>query len=452
MEFIGRENELSILESQYSNQDHPFVIIKGRRRVGKSKLIREFIKDKDAFYFQVNKEEPQPILDSFSEKLSRMYGTAISGISSWTAAIELYVKLSGEGRRILVLDEFQYIVKADKNSLCEFQAIWDHILSEEDIMFIISGSYKTMMDKITEYDEPLYGRNTCDLRLRPLEFRDCMRGADYRYSVEEYAFTGGVPHYMQLIDRKRSVIENIEALTMRPGAPLMNEVPYLMSEEFSDLKSYNTYLKTIASGNRKMEDICSRLRIKSNEVSPYISKLIGSDILERRAPITEVAEKSRNGQYVISDNFVSFWFRFVYPHREDITVGENDEAFVDLEGQYIVGHTAFVFEDISRTELRRYLRSKGVAASYGSYWDGTMDIDVVAVDRKNKTVYAAECKYWNSPVGLNVLNELRAKISKVRQFNDMKVIPCIFSASGYTENIIENADDAILFNDGERVN
>lgn len=452
MRFIGRETELSVLEEQYSGIDHPFVIIKGKCRVGKSRLILEFIKDKDAFFFPVANEDSKAILDSFCRQLSKRYDAPIDDVQSWSDAIELYINFSGKDRRILMLDEFQSIIKSDKNAQAEFQSLWDNMISEEDIMFIISGSSNTLMNKITGYYAPLYGRNTCNLCLRPLEFRDCMIGSDYRYAVEEYAFTGGIPHYIQLFKRDSSVLENIKSLTMLPGSPLLNETPYLMNEEFSELRIYNTYLRTIAMGNKKMEDISSALRIRSTNISPYLAKLIDSGILERRIPITDDPDKSRNGRYVISDKFMSFWFRFVYPHREDITVGENDEAFADLEGQYIVGHTAFVFEDISRTELRRYLRSKGVAASYGSYWDGTMDIDVVAVDRKNKTVYAAECKYWNSPVGLNVLNELRAKISKVRQFNDMKVIPCIFSASGYTENIIENADDAILFNEGERVN
>ena len=198
MEFIGRDVELSVLQEQYIGQEHPFVIIKGRRRVGKSKLIQEFIKDKDHLYFQVDSEEPGEIIRSFCFAVSKKTGFNIPVAYSWTDAIELYLKLSHQERRILVLDEFQYILKADKNADKEFQSIWDNLLSRDDVMFIISGSYKTMMDKLTEYDQPLYGRNTCDIDLRPLDFRTCMTD-DYRYSVEEYSFTGGIPHYMQLI-------------------------------------------------------------------------------------------------------------------------------------------------------------------------------------------------------------------------------------------------------------
>lgn len=452
MEFISREEEMSVLEEQYSAQEHSFVIVKGRRRVGKSRLIREFIKGKYALYFQVDKEESNAILVSFGRALSKEFGIDVRNLESWTSAMELYLRLSEKRRRIIVLDEFQYIIKADKNAANEFQSIWDNLLSKEDVMFIISGSYKTLMDKLTEYDQPLYGRNTCDLTIRPLEFRDCIRGADYRYAVEEYAFTGGIPHYMQLMNRDKPVLDNIESLTMKVGGPLLNEVPYLMGEEFRDLKSYNTYLKTIAAGDRRMESICSALRVRSNEVFPYLTKLIGSGILERRVPITDDPEKSRNGLYVISDRFISTWFRFVYPYRNDIVLGINDEAISDLEDHFINNHAAFVFEDICRSELKRYLRSVGISASYGSYWNGNVEIDVAARDKKNRTLYLGECKLWRSPVGRSELERLVVKSSTIR-LDGYRTVYCLFSVSGYNTNLTDQdlEHNVILFDNGEVV-
>ena len=453
MDFIGREQEMKVLQDQYDRIDHPFVIIKGRRRVGKSRLIREFCKDKDAFYFQADKEDPKAILFSFCDKISERMNVPAVRTDSWTDAIRMFLKLSGPGRRILVIDEFQYITKTDRNAEKEFQSIWDNLLSDNDVMFVICGSYRTMMDDLTRYDKPLYGRNTCDLLLRPLDFRDCLFDDDYRYAVERYAFTGGVPHYISLFDKERSVMENIVSLTMDVGSPLLNEVPYLMSDEFKDVKSCNTFLRTISSGCRKMEEICSALRIRSQDASPYLDKMIKAGLLERRIPITDDPERSRSGLYFVSDRFVSFWFRFVYPYRNDILLGDNDASIANLRSRFIDNYVSFVFEDVCREELRRYLRGNGVAASYGSFWNGGKEIDVVAMDETDRTVYVGECKYHSSPIDHKTLVQLESKCKDIKEFRGYRPVFCIFSVSGFTDRLLSEIerDDVLLFQSGERV-
>ncbi len=453
MDFIGREQEMRILQDQYDRVEHPFVIIKGRRRVGKSRLIKEFCKDKDALYFQADKEDANAILFSFCNKLSEELGIQIGKMGSWKDAIELYIKYSNDKRRILIIDEFQYITKSDRNAEKEFQSIWDNIISESNTMFIISGSYRTMMEDLTKYDRPLYGRNTCDLFLRPLDFRKCIFDNDYRYAVERYAFTGGIPHYMSLFDSNKSVMDNIISLTMDMGGPLVNEVPYLMSDEFKDVKSCNTYLRTISSGYRKMEDICSALQIKSQDASPYLNKMVKAGLLERRIPITDNLEKSRNGLYVVSDRFMSFWFKFVYQYRNDIILGMNDGSVSNLRSHFIDRHVSYIFEDICREELRRYLKEKGVVASYGSFWSNGKEIDIVAKDDVNGTIYVGECKYHNSPVDHKLLVQLESKCTDVKEFRGYRIVFCIFSASGFSDGLLSeiDRDDLMLFDCGERL-
>jgi len=414
MDFIGRETEMTFLEDQFESVEHPFVIVKGRRRVGKSRLISEFVRDKNALIYQANRESSQEILRSFCSKISEYVGTDIGDQKTWESAFGLLVRLSGTGRRIVVLDEFSYICQSDREFVKTFQGIWDSILSKENIMLIISGSYMSMMDGLTTYGNPLYGRNTGDLLVRPISFRTCLSGREYKKAVELYAFTGGVPHYMQLIRDDRSAIDNIIMLTMSVGSPLTEEIPYLMIDEFRDTASFNTYLRTIATGNRKMESICSRLEVGSKDVSPYLRKLIAVGMLERRTPITEKSpEKSRNGMYVISDRFISAWFRFVFPFINEITAGNNDAAVSKLKKSYISEHTSFVFEDICREELREYLRNEGISASYGSYWDSHHEIDVAA-KTENNVLYLGECKYLSELVGLEALHQLEATVSDVR--------------------------------------
>ncbi len=454
MEFIGREEEMEFLNEQYE-LDHSFVIISGRRRVGKSTLIEEFIKGKNALYFETDNETSNMILKSFSSAVSAAVDTPLGQFESWREAIESYVKLGPSGKKILVIDEFQYITMADSNFAINFQSIWDTLLSKNDIMVIICGSYIGMMRKIAEdYNSPLYGRNTGDLILRPLEFRKTIQNKEYIRAIEEYAVTGGVPHYMVLMNDKLSIVDNIERLTMKNGGPLVNEPAYLLSDEFRDITSYNTYLRVISEGHRKADKISSAVQAPSNIILPYLRKLIDVGLLERRVPVTEnKPEHSRNGQYVISDYFMSLWFRFVYPFKNDILRNNSDVAVATLKAHFIDSHVSFVFEDICKSELRTYLKEKGIAATYGSHWESNLEIDVVAIDKINNIAYAGECKYRSSPVGVDVLHNLEKKCMCVKEFEKLETILCLFSVSGYTEQTIKEASEkkVLLFDCGKLI-
>ena len=454
MEFIGRSQELRFLESQHL-LEHPLTLIMGRRRVGKSALILEFLKDKNSLYFEADRETKGSILRSFSDKVSETVGRTLGEFRSWGEAIRAYIELAPPGKKVLAIDEFQYIAMADEEFSREFQGIWDNYLSKEDVTVILCGSYLNMMRRLTtEYNAPLYGRNTGDLRLMPLSFKSTVQGKEYRRAVEEYAVTGGVPHYMALMNPDCTVLENVEHLTMEMGAPLLNEPSYLLSDEFRDPSSYNTYLRVIAEGNRKMDRISFAVQSPSSAISPYLNRLMDVGMLERRIPVTEgESGRRRNTMYVISDCFMSLWFRFVYPYQNRIMRMEPDSAIANLRSHFSESHVSFVFEDICKQELRDHLRSKGVMASYGSYWEGNIEVDVVAVDDNEHVIYAGECKYRNTPIGADVLHSLRSKCSKIRPFEKYKVVHCLFSVSGYTDGALRDADSdgALLFDCGRVV-
>lgn len=451
MDFIGRSSEIGFLESQYE-LDHPLTLITGRHRVGKSKLILEFIKGRNALYFSAGREKSQLILQKFSKVVSASIGSENTVFKDWETAIRAYMKFAPPGRKILAIDEFQFISMADENFVGNFQYIWDTYLSNQDVMVILCGSYLSMMRRLTtDYGSPLYGRNTGDLMLKPIRFKDTVQGKEYRRAVEEYAFTGGVPQYMRFVKPQLTVLENIIQLTMDAGAPFFNETSYLLSDEFHDPASYNTYLLTIAEGNRKADRISSAVQEPSSTVIPYLRRLISAGLLERRVPVTENPEdRSRNGIYRISDPFIALWFRFVYPYREQIQQSMPDRAIGELNAHFIDAHVSFVFEDICRTELRDYLYNKGCMAAYGSYWEKNLEIDVVALDKAHKTIYAGECKYRSAPVGPEVLSSLRTKCLKAKEFEGYKVIYCLFSVSGYTEQVelMARGEGDILFDKG----
>lgn len=443
MDFIGREKEMELLNREFGRESS-LVIIKGRRRVGKSRLITEFLKDKDHLYYEVDSESRQSILASLGRTIS---GELNIRFERWSDALKYYVS-SHPGKKVIAIDEFQYAVKADPELKIEIQALWDTYLSKNDVMLILCGSSLISMNNLAgDMRSPLYGRNSLDLMVMPLPFRTTVAG-DYRKSVERYAVTGGVPYYMALMDNG-DTIENVIRMSMEMGSPLLNEGEYLLGSEFRNLSSYNTYLRAIANGHRTMEKITGAVQAPSEEILPYLKRLIEIGMVERLVPITEKApEKSRSGQYVIADNFICLWFRFIYPYRNSIVRMENDMAIQDLRDHFIDAHVAFVFENVCREELRNYLRGKGIAAEYGKYW-GNGEIDLIALDKKDRVAYVCECKYHTRPLGMSELNSLVSKAGAVKELKDYKVKYCLFSVSGYNDGMSESG--ALLFNNGELV-
>jgi len=443
MDFIGREKEMELLNREFGRESS-LVIIKGRRRVGKSRLITEFLKDKDHLYYEVDSESRQSILASLGRTIS---GELNIRFERWSDALKYYVS-SHPGKKVIAIDEFQYAVKADPKLKIEIQALWDTYLSKNDVMLILCGSSLTYMNSLAgDMRSPLYGRNSLDLMVMPLPFRTTVAG-DYRKSVERYAVTGGVPYYMALMDNG-DTINNVIRMSMEMGSPLLNEGEYLLGSEFRNLSSYNTYLRAIANGHRTMEKITGAVQAPSEEILPYLKRLIEIGMVERLVPITEKApEKSRSGQYVISDNFICLWFRFIYPYRNSIVRMENDAAVQDLRDHFIDAHVAFVFENVCREELRNYLRGKGIAAEYGKYW-GNGEIDLIALDKKDRVAYVCECKFHTRPLGMSELNSLVSKSGTVKELRDYKVKYCLFSVSGYIDGMSESG--ALLFNNGELV-
>lgn len=448
MDFVGRTTELSLLESQYL-LDHPFVIVSGRRRVGKSTLIMKFLEGKDHLYYEVDESSRQMLLPAFSRAVCKELGLPPTEFPDWESAFTMYVSLR-PGRKVIVIDEFQYMLMADDGILHRLQSLWDNLLSKQDVMLILCGSYMSMMRGVSnDANSPLYQRNTADLVLRPLPFRDTVMGRPYREAVEAFSFTGGVPHYMTLMSPDRTPLESAESLTLLPGSPLTSEPTYLFSGEFRNIGSYNTYLRMMAEGASKLADIADRTHSESGSVTPYLQRLMNIDAVERDVPVTSDGT-GKNGLYRISDHFLAFWFRFVHPFYNDILRGEFDEAVANLEEHFVDRHAALVFEDVCREELRDALRRAGVAARYGRYWDRDNEMDVAALDRRARTIYVGECKFVSRPVDARTVGRLIDRCGETRAFDDLTVRPCVFSVSGFTREAVDVAseEDAVLFQDG----
>ncbi len=449
MEFIGRKEELRRLEKEYSRRTS-FVLVTGRRRVGKTRLINEFIAGKDAMYFLVTEQADADVLADFSAALSRYSGKPQGRFDDWRDAMKAFV-MSKPGKKILVIDEFQNLFRKNESFLSLMQDVWDGTMSQEELMLIVCGSHVSSMESLDKNRRsPLYGRITRHLVIRPLPFEDVRDGLPYTDEVERYAVLGGIPRYMELFDDV-PLRDNVEDNVMNPSSMLFDDPRVLLGDEVREVASYMSIMRAIADGNRKLSDISSAVQVPSTTLNAYLRRLIEMGMVVRRVPVTDCnPSKSRNGLYTISDYYTAFWFRFVFPYSSEIQSGDPSWALSEYDQHFIDKHVSFVFEDLCRAMVPSMSDAIGFKpARVGSYWDGKTEIDVMAINPVLKAVFVAECKYHpNNPVDNHVLNSLKRKVGGIRELDGYKIVYGLFSLSGFDHL---DDEDVVLVDRGEVV-
>ncbi len=471
MQFIGRKSELERLEAEYLN-DSSMVVIYGRRRVGKTTLIKEFIKNKNAFYYLASKEVEPLCMKRFANVIARgMNNPRISQVTyeDWNTLFETIADYRPNEKKIIVIDEFPYLVKTNPAFPSIMQYIWDEILKDKNVMLILCGSLVSMMKKhALSYDSPLYGRRTAQIRLLPLSFVEVNTAEqqEFETAVEQYSVIGGVPKYLELFNRNTTLNQNIYDIIISKSGFLYEEPSFLFSEEVTAPASYFSILKAIADGNHKLDKIGSILGLESNAIMPYLKTLMELGFIEKETPITEKnPEKSRKGLYFTSDPFIRFWFKYVNPYKGELELDNTQIVFDEMKKDFIEKYVAFAYEDICK-DIFAYLCRNGdlefIPSRIGSFWQNDIgtntQIDVCAVDTTNKTVFFGECKYHKNPVDADVYFELCEKVknsSEIKKaYPNYSVIYGVFSKSGFTKRLLDlsaSNSSIVLINQMKRV-
>ena len=445
--FVDREQEMETLQSEYNRDGSALVVLYGRRRVGKTTLISEFIKDKNALFFLASEEAEAQNRNAFKEKVAEFIDSDLlrsADIKSWDVLFKSVMDTPFESKPVIVLDEFQYLGKANHAFPSVFQRIWEEILKDKSVMVILCGSLISMMESQTlAYGSPLYGRRTAQIRLKQIPFsyyHEFFPGKSRRELIEMYAVTGGVPKYIELFSESRDIYSAIQKCVLNRSGYLYDEPHFLLQQEVTEVGSYFSIIKAIAAGNSKLSAISAVLEIKATGLTKYLKTLIDLDILEREVPITEDnPEKSKRGLYKIKDNYLRFWFAFVYPNMSFIESGHSRVVMNKIKKSLVPNHIAFVYEDVCKERMWE-LNADNVwpfnFTKLGRYWDAKTEIDIAALDLEGKNLILGECKYWQEPVGVNVLRDLEAKTDFVAwEKNDRKVWYVLFSASGFSEEL-----------------
>lgn len=450
--FVDREQEMQTLQSEYNRKGSSLVVLYGRRRVGKTTLISEFIKDKTALFFLASEESEIQNRNLFKEKVADFVDNDIlrnSDIKSWDTLFKAIVEKEFTTKPVIVIDEFQYLGKTNEAFPSIFQRIWEELLKDKSIMVILCGSLISMMESQTlAYSSPLYGRRTAQIRLKQIPFKyygEFFPAKSYKELIETYAITGGVPKYIELFSDENDIVESIQKCILNRSGYLYNEPYFLLQQEVTEIGTYFSIIKAIAAGNSKLSAIAAVLETKATGLTKYLKTLIDLDIVEREVPVTEPnPEKSKKGLYKIKDNYLRFWFAFVYPNISFIESGHSEIVISKIRNNLVKEHTAFVYEDICREKMWDLNASNTWPFHFsklGRHWDSHTETDVVALDPDGKNLILGECKYHKDPVGIDVLIDLEKKAPTITWQNvDRKVWYVLFSINGFTDDLINLAN------------
>lgn len=466
--FIGRSSELETLEQEFQ-RDSGFVVIYGRRRVGKTRLIKEFIKDKNSFYFLATKEVESQSMKRFAGVIARTTkNQTVSKVAfnDWLDLFQVIADYKPDEKKVIVIDEFPYLVKTNEAFPSVLQNAWDEILCDNNIMLILCGSLISMMKRhALSYESPIYGRRTAQIRLMPLPFSQLYKTQKLSFTdaVEQYSVTGGVPKYLEFFDSSKALYDEIQNTVLSKNGFLYEEPQFLLENEVQTPNSYFSIIKAIADGNHKLSKISDALGLETSKLTPYLTTLTELGFIKKQVPVTEKnPEKSRKGLYFIADNFIRFWFRYVYPYKGELELDNPQIVFDELNKDFIESFVALEYENICKNIFASLCEEGKIdfaPSKIGSYWLNDIEnenaqIDVMSVDNKKKILFVGECKYHNSPIDAMVYFNLKQKVEESLEiksiFDGYKIIYGIFSKSNFTPRLLDVAsknEDILLINE-----
>ncbi|AFL95708.1 putative ATPase (AAA+ superfamily) 8 [Thermococcus cleftensis] len=399
--FIDRKAELGLLEERLKRGRAEFVVLYGRRRIGKTALLLEFIGRHGGLYLLARETSEAENLRRFSERLAAHFNDEFlrkNPLRSWDAFFEyLHGKAMGE-RLIVAIDEFPYLVKGNGALPSILQEYWDLKLSRGKIFLMISGSSVGMMERLLGYRSPLYGRRTAQLRLRPLNFfeaRAFLPGYTLEDFVKVYGILGGTPAYLLEFSDGRGLEENLLDY-FRPDSFLYGDALFILREELDEPRNYFAIMEAIARGKTTLGEITSETGLERGTVGKYLGVLIELDLVRREVPVT-ASWKSRKGRYHITDPYFTFWFRYVYPNADLVESGQGD-ALVELVMNDLPAYLGGVFEEIARQFLGKLNKAKELPFRFtkiGRWWHKSEEIDLLALNEREKKALFVEAK-WKS--------------------------------------------------------
>ena len=435
--FYGREDELAELNRRYNSKGFQFIPVYGRRRVGKTALIDEFIKDKTAVKYTAVK-------GSYSTNM-RLLSSIVLGVKNAPAMnfediLETMHSRFGGGRYVFVIDEYPYLVKSEESVTGILNNFIESHLDSQVFIILSGSSMNIMKNQILGKKSPLYGRRTGQMKLNPFPFIETGHFLP-NYSDEErmtvYGLVGGIPWYLSFFDDGKSLKENIIDNLINPYAVLNKEATLLFAEEFESPVAYYDIISSIAKGHNRVGEIAADAGLETSRISVLLKELIMLDIIEKVRPIDD--PKSKRTIYKIKDHYLRSYFKFIYPDNVEVSRIHYEKAYNEMmkEMETYLGH---VFEDVCSEYIGRTFREVGT-------WWGTdpstrqkEEIDIAALNKGRMVL--CECKYRSEPTGKDTVNTLIRRAELVKSNLPKELM--IFSKSGYTDEALMAAESGYI--------
>lgn len=447
--FIGREKELKTLDRLYQSDQFEFVVIYGRRRVGKTALMNHFIDDKQAIYFMGVESNEKQNLENFSKSIIEFSSgiQAETSFSSYQAALEYVFKLAEKERVILAIDEYPYVARSSKSLASTLQMLIDKYKDHSKLMLILCGSSMSYMeDHVLAYKAPLYGRRTAQMKILPFDFQECCTYLS-RLSDEDkayiYGIVGGTPQYLLQINDKLSVEDNIKNTYLNPTSFLYEEPLNLLKQEVREPAIYNAIITAVATGHSRMSEISTKVGESTTVCSGYLKNMIDLEIIKKETPYGE--KTSKKSIYSIEDNMFYFWYRFVPDNISAIARGAATLVYRKIKAQ-LNDYMGRVFEELCTQYLWKLLLEGNMPiefTSLGRWWGNDprkkvqTEIDIMGEQDSSSAIFA-ECKWRNENVDLDVLETL---VDRSRLFHYTKTHYFLFSKTGFTKGCMEKAEE-----------
>lgn len=421
-QFVNRRRELEFLEKNYTERTSSLIVIYGRRRIGKTELIKNFIKNKPHIYFLAdnrgdyqNLKEMQRFMGDFLQ--DNLFVKA--NIREWTELFDEFSKKVDE-KIVIVVDEFPYLITSNKAIPSLFQKIWDTNLSSKQVCLVLLGSRIGMMETaVLGYRSPLYGRRTGQWKVLPLKFKYLHKFLP-NYSTEDlvkvFSVTDGIPAYILTMNPNLTFSENLTENVFKSGSFLYQEAEILLRQELREQAHYFNISKAISMGRTKFGEIVTFTELDKTLISKYLSTLILLHVIKKEFPVTQKKE-TRNARYIFEDNYYNFWFRFIYPNKTLIEGGKITEL-TDIVNSDINTYFSHVFEKVCKEFL--FDTSPIVFNKIGRWWHKEKEIDVVALNEKTKQILFAECKWKENVNAEKVFADLKEKTDHVHWFNESR--------------------------------
>lgn len=453
--FAGRKRELEYLENRYIQANAELLVIYGRRRIGKTELLKHFTSDKPHIFYSAIETGDKNQLELFSKAVLK--GTPFENMSTtfktWEDAFDFLATQSMQGQVLVVIDEFPYMVNGNSSIPSILQNSWDQKLKNSQIMLVLCGSSMAFIEKeLLSVKNPLYGRLTGNYKVEELsvyETAELLCGSAFEEVIHYYGVFGGVPHYLVQVNLKTSFYDNIARIALDRGSILFNEVEFLLRQELREVLSYYTVIQAIALGCTTINEIEQKSGIDRTKLTYYLNNLIELGFIEKEYPVTmpiKQIAKSRKGLYFLKDSYFRFYFTYMFPYMSELVDFGSETVIEKVIKPDFNRFMGSVFEKVAKQYLLR-LKSQGQAPFHflkiGRWWEKSEEIDLVAYDQENH-VLIGECKWTSQPVGEKLLSKLGVLEHRIVP-DSKRTWYYLFSKSGFVKELQErsNSDSSI---------